>query len=161
MKLITHFLEFTLALFLTIGISACSQDKRSEAQSIQQPNAEPISVTMYKNSTCKCCSKWTAYMEENGYSVTSIPSENLATIKSEHGVPENLRACHTALIDDYVVEGHVPVKAINKLLKNRPDAKGIAVPGMPAGAPGMTENPSTVDVYFFNGPDQMAYFGKF
>lgn len=161
MKLIKQFLPFTLVLFLATGISACSQEKQSEVQPEQSPDAETISVTMYKNPDCQCCSKWAAYMEENGFSVTQNPTDSLSSVKKQNGVPSQLGACHTALIDGYVVEGHVPVEAINKLLKDRPEIKGIAVPGMPAGAPGTQGERSAVDVYFFNGPGQVAFFDKF
>lgn len=156
------YLFYLALIFLgAASLSACSQEKQSNAQPELSTNTETISVTMYKNPNCECCSKWAAYLEENGFSVTSIPSENLAAIKYDNGVPNNLGACHTALIDGYVVEGHVPVEAINKLLQERPEATGIAVPGMPAGSPGMAEEPTPVDVYFFNGSDQVAYFDTF
>lgn len=163
MKTIKYFLYTGLLVFVAAGISACSQDKQVKTKTDEATFAptEPISFTMYKNPDCQCCERWAAYMEENGFSVTIKPSDQLASIKDKYGVPNAVRACHTALIDGYVVEGHVPVEAINKLLKMRPNAKGIAVPGMPAGAPGMAEDPSPVDVYFFNGSDQVAYFGKF
>lgn len=167
MKHIKQFLLFALVLFVAAGISACSQEKQPNIKPEQSEvktsttKAEPISVTMYKNPNCECCEKWAAYMENNGYAVSIIPSDTLAAVKEKYGVPNNVSACHTALIDGYVVEGHVPVEAINKLLQERPDAKGIAVPGMPAGAPGMAENPSPVDVYFFNEPDKVAFFDKF
>lgn len=161
MKHIKQFLPFTLVLFLAAGISACSQEKQSNAETKHSSAAETVSVTMYKNPNCQCCSKWATYLENNGFSVEEIPTDTLASVKKQKGVPDQLRACHTAVIDGYVVEGHVPVEAINKVLKERPEAKGIAVPGMPAQSPGMAENPSPVDVYFFNGPDQVAYFDKF
>ena len=154
---------FLGVLFLFIGFSACSQEKQDKAKTeeatLTQTNS--ISVTMYKNPNCQCCSKWAAYLEENGFSVKEIPSDTLASVKKQKGVPNKLGACHTAVIDGYVVEGHVPAEAINKLLKKQPEAKGIAVPGMPAQSPGMAEVPGAVDVYFFNGPDQVAYFDKF
>jgi len=161
MKYIKQFLPFTLVLFLAAGITACSQEKQSNAQPGQSLDTETISVTMYKNPNCQCCSKWAAYLEENGFSVKEIPSDTLASVKKQKGVPNKLGACHTALVDGYVVEGHVPAEAIKTLLKNQPKAKGIAVPGMPAQSPGMAENPGPVEVYFFNGPDQVAYFDKF
>lgn len=161
MKPVKLFLPFTLILFLTAGISACSQEKQSNVQSEPSADTETISVTMYKNPDCQCCSKWAAYMEKNGFSITENPTDDLASVKEKYGVPNQLGACHTALIDGYVVEGHVPAEAINKLLKERPDAKGIAVPGMPNGAPGTTGKRSAVDVYFFNGPNQVALFDKF
>lgn len=163
MKYPTSFLYITLLLFLAAVFSACSQDKKAKAKTDEatRTQTETISVTMYKNPNCECCEKWAAYMEDNGYAVSVIPSDTLAAVKKKYGVPNNVSACHTALVDGYVVEGHVPVEAINKLLQERPDVKGIAVPGMPAGSPGMTENPSPVDVYFFNGRDQVAYYDKF
>lgn len=160
MKHLKRFFSFTLVLFLAAGMFACSQEKQSEVQPEQSPDTEAISVTMYKNPDCQCCSKWAAYMQENGYSVTQNPTDSLSAIKKKYGVPNQLGACHTALIDGYVIEGHVPVEAINKLLQERPEARGIAVPGMPAESPGMTEIPGPVDVYFFNGPDQVAFFDK-
>lgn len=158
---IKQFLPFTLVLFLAVGITACSQEKQPNVQPMQSSDTEISSVTMYKNPTCKCCEKWAAYMEDNGYAVSVIPSDTLAAVKEKYGVPSNVSACHTALVDGYIVEGHVPVEAISKLLKERPGAKGIAVPGMPAESPGMAEDPSPVDVYFFNGPEQVAYFDRF
>jgi hypothetical protein len=161
MKCINYFLFITLVFFVAAGISGCSQEEQSKAESNKPATAEPVSVTMYKNPNCQCCERWVAYMEENGYAVTTKPSDQLASIKQKNRVPNNLAACHTALVDGYVVEGHVPVEAVNKLLKERPDVKGIAVPGMPTGAPGTTGDRSPVEVYFFNGSDQIAFFDKF
>lgn len=161
MRHIKRFLPFTLVLFLAVGISACSKDKQPEVQPERSSDAETISVTMYKNPDCQCCSKWAAYLEENGFSVTQKPTDALSDVKQQQGVPDQLGACHTALIEGYVVEGHVPVEAIHKLLQEKPDTKGIAVPGMPAGAPGTQGERSPVDVYFFKGPDQVAFYDKF
>lgn len=162
-----HFLYLSIVLFGAFSLSACSQQKQSGTQP-EQPevktvttNAEPVSVTMYKNPNCLCCGRWAAYLEENGFSVKEIPTDTLASVKKQQGVPNQLGSCHTALIEGYVVEGHVPAAAINKLLKERPDAKGIAAPGMPAQSPGMAEVPGPVEVYFFNGPDQAAYYDTF
>ncbi|MDZ7695000.1 MAG: DUF411 domain-containing protein [Balneolaceae bacterium] len=113
---------------------------------------------MHKNPNCQCCSKWAAYLEENGFSVTQIPTDSLASVKEEQGVPNQMGSCHTALVDGYVVEGHVPAEAIKTLLEKQPNAKGIAVPGMPAQSPGMAENPGPVDVYFFNGTRSGSLF---
>ena len=93
-------------------------------------------------------------MEENGYSVKSEPVANLAEVKHEHQIPTELQSCHTAIVDGYIIEGHVPVEDIERLLTERPDVAGLAVPGMPVGSPGME-----VDGY----PDQpfdVIAFGK-
>jgi hypothetical protein len=78
------------------------------------------------------------YLRENGFDVKVVATHSLTLIKKKHGVPSNLEGCHTLLVDDYVVEGHVPLKTLNKLLAERPAIKGISLPGMPMGSPGMT-----------------------
>ena len=100
--------------------------------------AEPVAVKMYKNPECGCCEEYAKYLGQNGFKVTVTPTHNMSMISRQHGVPEKLAGCHTMLIEGYVVEGHVPVGAINKLLAERPKIKGISLPGMPEGSPGMT-----------------------
>src|SRR5262245_13179122 len=96
--------------------------------------AEAPAALMYKSPQCGCCEEYAKYLNE----VTVKESRNLSLISRQNGVPEQLAGCHTTLIGGYVVEGHVPVGAIYKLLKERPAIKGISLPGMPAGSPGMT-----------------------
>ena len=99
--------------------------------------ADSIAVALYKNPQCSCCDEYAQYLRQNGFSVTVTSTPNMSLISRQHGVPENLAGCHTMLIDGYVVEGHVPVGAIKKLLTERPKIKGISLPGMPEGSPGM------------------------
>jgi hypothetical protein len=99
--------------------------------------AEPVAVTMYKNPQCGCCEEYATYLRRHGFKVTVTPTHNMSQISRQNGVPEKLAGCHTMRIGGYVVEGHVPVGAINKLLAERPDIKGISLPGMPEGSPGM------------------------
>ena len=100
--------------------------------------ADPVAVAMYKNPQCSCCDEYAKYLRQNGFNVTVTPTHNMSLISRQHGVPEKLAGCHTMLIGGYVVEGHVPVDAINKLLSEHPNIKGISLPGMPEGSPGMT-----------------------
>lgn len=100
-------------------------------------SAAGTAVELYRNPNCGCCEAHAEYLRGHGFDVEVIASEDLASIKSRHGVTRQLAACHTALIDGYVVEGHVPVDSIERLLEERPDVAGIAVPGMPVGSPGM------------------------
>lgn len=93
-------------------------------------------LTLY-NPQCSCCEEYAKYLRAKGFEVKVPPTHDLSLIKKEHGVPEPLEGCHTSLIDGYVVEGHVPVKSLNKLLTERPSIKGISLPGMPLGSPGM------------------------
>ncbi|MPY76154.1 MAG: hypothetical protein GEU87_18070 [Alphaproteobacteria bacterium] len=99
---------------------------------------EKPAATLYKNPQCGCCEEYATYLRQHGYRVTVKPTHDLSLINRQHDVPENLEGCHITLIDGYVVEGHVPVKTIDRLLTERPAIKGISLPGMPQGSPGMT-----------------------
>jgi hypothetical protein len=95
-------------------------------------------IELYKSPTCGCCEKWAAIMQEKGYSVNVHHPQSLVAIKQEHGLPMQLQSCHSAFIDGYLIEGHVPEADITKLLDARPqNTNAIAVPGMPQAAPGM------------------------
>ena len=94
-------------------------------------------VTVYKTPTCGCCKKWVSHLEENGFEVESIDLSDLRMVKRMSGVKPQHASCHTTLVDGYVVEGHVPAEDIKRLLKERPAVKGLVLPGMPAGSPGM------------------------
>ena len=106
---------------------------------IQQGHAESAAKTMtlYKNPQCGCCEGYAEYMRKHGYSVNVIPTHDLSAKSRQAGIPEAFEGCHLSVIDDYVVSGHVPVTAVNRLLSERPAIKGITLPGMPMGSPGM------------------------
>jgi len=110
--------------------------------------AEPArTATVYKDPQCGCCKAYIAHLRDNGYQVEARDLDDMAPMKRMAGVPEALESCHTTVIDGYVVEGHVPLAAIDRMLRERPAIKGIALPGMPAGSPGMggdQEEPFTV-----------------
>lgn len=94
-------------------------------------------ITVHRSPTCGCCGAWANYLRRAGFPVTIVSEADLAPVKNRAGVPDALQSCHTAFIEGYVVEGHVPIEAIEKLLATRPPVLGIAVPDMPAGSPGM------------------------
>jgi hypothetical protein len=94
--------------------------------------------TLYKDPNCGCCQDYAEYLRQNGYALSVIPTEDLTDLRHEQGVSEDLAGCHMTLIDGYVIEGHVPVAMINRLLGERPNIKGISLPGMPMGSPGMS-----------------------
>lgn len=100
--------------------------------------APPVAAALYKNPDCQCCDAYAAYLRRHGLEVTVTATSDLSAVKREHGVPRQLAACHTMMIDGYVVEGHVPVGVIEKLLRERPTIRGVSLPGMPPGSPGMT-----------------------
>lgn len=94
-------------------------------------------VIVYKSPWCGCCGGWVDHMRENGFSLMVREVEDLDPIRAEHGVTGELMSCHTAVVDGYVVEGHVPATDVRRLLQERPEAKGLTAPGMPGGSPGM------------------------
>lgn len=96
-----------------------------------------VPVKLFKNPNCFCCDLYARHLEQNGFKVELVNSTDMAAIKQKYGIPERLEGCHTALIDGYVVEGLVPAKFVQQMLKERPRIKGVALPGMPVGAPGM------------------------
>ena len=98
----------------------------------------PIEATLYKNPQCSCCEGYAQYLEKNGFKVVVKPTNDLAEISRSAGVPEDLEGCHTMFVGGYVVDGHVPVDIISKLLAEKPAIAGITLPGMPSGSPGMT-----------------------
>lgn len=94
-------------------------------------------LTAYKTPWCGCCGGWIAHMRQAGWTVDVVEREDLAPIRAQHGIPNRLASCHTALISPYAIEGHVPASDIDRLLRERPAARALSAPGMPAGSPGM------------------------
>jgi hypothetical protein len=117
-------------------------------------------VTVHKDPNCGCCSGWIAHLETHGFSTKTIETSAINRVKARLGVPFDLWACHTAEVDGYLIEGHVPVAALEKLLRDRPKARGLAVPGMPNGSPGMTGDYEDYDVILF-GKDGNRVYGRF
>ena len=117
------------------------------------------SVTVYKTPTCGCCKKWVEHLEANGFSVEAIDLSDVQPIKNKNGVPAHLSSCHTALVDGYVVEGHVPAEDVLRLLKEKPEVTGIAVPKMPMGSPGMEgPRPVAYEVLTFDDQGKTSLF---
>lgn len=107
-------------------------------------------VTVYKSPSCGCCNDWVKHMRANGFRVDIRDVDDVDPLKSKFGVPKALGSCHTAVVGGYAIEGHVPAADIKRLLAEKPRAQGLAVPGMPAGSPGMEGNRSDpYDVLLF------------
>ncbi|MBP2647837.1 MAG: hypothetical protein H6Q77_1461 [Gemmatimonadetes bacterium] len=94
-------------------------------------------LVVYKSATCGCCNKWVDYLRKQGFSVVAHDTSDMTAVKAELGVPDALSSCHTAIVGGYVIEGHVPVSDIARLLKEHPKVVGLSVPGMVTGSPGM------------------------
>lgn len=113
--------------------------------------ADPIQATLYKSPQCGCCEGYAAYLRENGFAVDVKPTNDLLEISHKAGVPEGKEGCHTMFINGYVIDGHVPVNIVRKLLKEKPPIAGITLPGMPMGSPGMT-GPKTETFVIYTVP---------
>ena len=96
-----------------------------------------VNAVMYKSPGCECCDGHAAALRDAGLSMRVVPTEDLATVKAQAGVPAKLQGCHTTIVGGYAVEGHVPVASVQRLLREKPAIQGIALPGMPSGSPGM------------------------
>jgi hypothetical protein len=122
-----------LNIFLVIALLVFNTGIKAETLSADKP----IDIVVYRSPTCECCGKWLEHMKKNNFNVKDIVTDDVQAIKKKYGVPEAMASCHTAIVDGYVIEGHVPANDIMKLLKTKPKIVGIAVPGMPSGTPGM------------------------
>jgi len=121
-------------------------------------------VTVYKSKYCGCCGEWVKHMENNGFKVNVIETEALNEVKIKYNVPAPLASCHTAIIGNFIVEGHTPASSIKRFLKEAPkDAIGLAVPGMPLGSPGMEQGnmKQPYDVLAFDKQGHTVVFEKF
>ncbi len=126
------------------------------AQAVNLPEA-----TVYRDPNCTCCGGWMKHLQAQGFKVKNVPTADMISFKQQQGITDDLASCHTAIIDGYAIEGHVPGDDIKRLLAQKPDIKGIAVPGMPVGTPGM-ESGNIHDPYAiisFDDRGQQKIFG--
>jgi hypothetical protein len=137
----TRILFATAVAALAMGVAACNgTPEANAAATLRAAELEGFDMVVYKSPTCGCCDLWVDHAEEHGFSVAAVDIveyDALQGKKREYGVDMDLGSCHTALVGGYVVEGHVPAPVIQRLLDERPDIHGLAVPGMPIGSPGM------------------------
>ncbi|MFK5914498.1 MAG: DUF411 domain-containing protein [Woeseiaceae bacterium] len=121
--LIPVFLIFTVSIFIVLNL--ITKDVHAE------------DILVYKSPTCGCCKKWVKHLEREGFNVKTKNYKNMKPIKKTFGVQQKFQSCHTAKVGKYFIEGHVSASDIKRLLKEKPDIKGLAAPGMPMGSPGM------------------------
>lgn len=120
-------------------------------------------VQVYKSPTCGCCANWVKHLQQHGFTTRVTDTADVASIKAQRGVPARVQSCHTAVVDGYVLEGHVPAADVQRLLKERPAVVGLAVPGMPIGSPGMEvpgQKPQAYDVVAFDKQGQTRTFAS-
>lgn len=135
--------RFTLALAFALSPLAAS--------------AASSEATVYQSPACGCCSGWVSHLKAQGFKVSTRLMSDVTPVKDRTGIPVALRSCHTAEIGGYVIEGHVPAQAIKRLLKERPEGRGLAAPGMPRSAPGMDGPYEPYNVMLFHGRGSSVY----
>lgn len=126
------------ALSAVFVLAACASPGEPAGRvTTEQRAAEAMTMTIYRSPDCSCCHLWADIAREKGWAVASADKLDMASLKAAFGIPPELSSCHTAVVGDYFVEGHVPLDAVERLLTEQPDIDGISLPGMPAGSPGM------------------------
>jgi hypothetical protein len=124
--------------------------------------ADPVKITLYRNPNCGCCNLWADYMKGQGFEVVRVDTYDMASIKKKYGVPARLEGCHTAVAGPYVFEGLLPAEHIRRVLKETRPIKGIALPGMPTGVPGMPgRKAGPLDVYYISDSPTPGKFASF
>lgn len=128
--------QFSLGVLLAL-FAVSSHAESSAWDKAQVSYFGPSTITVYRSPSCGCCKQWVKHLQKHHFTVKDIPTNNMQAIKQRHGVPPELASCHTAIIDGYVIEGHVPADDIKQLLIDKSNIVGLTVPGMVTGSPGM------------------------
>jgi hypothetical protein len=138
-----------IASFILLAISSPSQ------------SSEPL-VTVFKNPTCACCGKWVEHLKANGFAVKVQEANYTADYERQYHVPRSMLSCHTAVVNGYTIEGHVPAAEIKRLLNERPKVVGLGVPGMPVGSPGMeAAHSDAYSVFAFDEGGQATVYARY
>ncbi len=133
-----RFLIFFLLIAAVLAIAGCSSEKTDNDGDGGVSKAGLDKAVIFKSQSCGCCSNYVSYMKrQDGFDVATTNLEDVSPMKEKYGIPSSMQSCHTMVIGDYFVEGHVPVEAVKKLLDEKPSIRGIALPGMPEASPGM------------------------
>ncbi|MFW9260209.1 DUF411 domain-containing protein [Nostoc sp. CALU 546] len=122
-----------------------------------------LNATVYHSPDCNCCGGWIDHLKAQGFKITDFSTPNIETVKQKYNVPDNLSSCHTAIVNGYVIEGHVPADDIKRLLQEKPNIAGLSVPQMPVGTPGMEmgNRKDPFSVFSFDRKDSVAVFNKY
>lgn len=155
-----HILWAWLLSLLMMPLATLAQ---SEWDKNPQSQSEPATITVYRSENCNCCHKWIEHLERHDFEVVDRISGNMRDIKQELGLPPQMASCHTAQIDGYLIEGHVPAADIKHLLSAQPDIAGLSVPQMPVGTPGMEmgERKDAFNVIAFDKDSAFEVFNQY
>ena len=144
-----------LFILFVFSPSVFSQESVSSATVLTKDI--PREITVYRSPTCQCCHKWIEHLKDNNFNVIDKLSNDMASVKETLGLPNKMTSCHTAVIDGYIIEGHVPATDIESLLFNKPAIAGLSVPKMPVGTPGMEMGPRKDPFIVFQFDKQGGY----
>ncbi|OUR64638.1 hypothetical protein A9Q79_04880 [Methylophaga sp. 42_25_T18] len=155
------FISFFTALFLLISPPLSAADYDWDTAIETHHGSKDIKV--YRNPNCNCCHKWIQHLEKHEFNVIDMLSHDMASVKEAVDLPKTMSSCHTAIIDGYIIEGHVPADDIKRLLMNRPDIAGLSVPKMPIGTPGMEMGERKEDfvVFSFSKTGKVEIFNQY
>jgi len=156
----------TILLIAVVLLASCQvDDSTTDNDSVTAAKVASLpEITVYKTPTCGCCAEWVTYLKDEGFNVTAIDHDDLDPIRAELGLSDpKLQSCHTAVVDGYIVEGHVPANDIKRLLREKPQhIKGITAPGMPMMSPGMaSRTPKDYDVLSFSESGVTKIYSKY
>ncbi len=160
--LLNRLLTVGLMLASVTVIGAC-QAQAPHDDGSSQATSETPEMTVYHDPNCGCCGKWADHMRANGFAVEIVPTGDMNRVKLDLGVPRNLPSCHTAVVGEYVIEGHVPAEDVKRLLAEQPETRGLSVPGMPLGSPGMEmgDRRMAYDVIRFDEDGETSVFNHY
>lgn len=154
-------LGLVLALFMMFGVAGCAEAAPPPESAEATAAGATRLAEVHLSPTCTCCTEYVAYLRRAGWTVTVVEEPDIGAFQTERGVPEAARGCHTTLIGGYLVDGHVPLPAIERLLEEQPAVDGIGLPGMPLGSPGMSGTATgPLAVVAYDG-DQVTPFGEY
>ena len=132
-----NFTKFIILLILSASLFFAFNFVADKQEVLANTNKNKLNVEVFKTPSCGCCYGYVLFLEKEKFNVKQTDMRSLHSIKKKYNIPLEMQSCHTTIIGKYFIEGHVPLQAVNKLLKEQPDIDGIALPGMPIGTPGM------------------------
>jgi hypothetical protein len=143
--------------FTSVAATKRIQDQQTPLKSIA------LNATVYHSPDCNCCGGWIDHLKAQGFKITDFSVSDIETVKQKYNVPDNLSSCHTAIVNGYVIEGHVPANDIKRLVQEKPNVVGLSVPQMPVGTPGMEmgNRKDPFSVFSFDGNNSVAVFNKY
>ena len=132
-----NFIKFIILLILSASLFFAFNFVADKQEVLANTNKNKLNVEVFKTPSCGCCYGYVLFLEKEKFNVKQTDMRSLHSIKKKYNIPIEMQSCHTTIMGKYFIEGHVPLQAVNKLLKEQPDIDGIALPGMPIGTPGM------------------------